>query len=115
MARRVATLLSCCFAAVAATQGVPLEIVLSAVVFDGTATMDLNGPDNDAVQCLRAAIVAVLREAYRGTHVERPRFLLRGQRRRRLRCWRDTKSIKTGRCLVARRRAHTMYEDRGRR
>ena len=69
MARRVATLLSCCFAAVAATQGVPLEIVLSAVVFDGTATMDLNGPDNDAVQCLRAAIVAVLREEYSSAFV----------------------------------------------
>ena len=69
MARRVATLLSCCFAAAAATQGVPLEIVLSAVVFDGTATMDLNGPDNDAVQCLRAAIVAVLREEYSSAFV----------------------------------------------
>ncbi len=69
MARCVATLLSCCFAAVAATQGVPLEIVLSAVVFDGTATMDLNGPDNDAVQCLRAAIVAVLREEYSSAFV----------------------------------------------
>mmetsp|Transcript_7699 Transcript_7699/g.20435 ORF Transcript_7699/g.20435 Transcript_7699/m.20435 type:complete len:395 (-) Transcript_7699:24-1208(-) len=69
MARRVATLLSCCFAAVAATQNVPLEIVLSAVVFDGTATMDLNGPDNDAVQCLRAAIVAVLREEYSSAFV----------------------------------------------
>ncbi len=69
MARCVATLLSCCFAAAAATQGVPLEIVLSAVVFDGTATMDLNGPDNDAVQCLRAAIVAVLREEYSSAFV----------------------------------------------
>jgi len=46
-----------------------LEIVLSAVVFDGTATMDLNGPDNDAVQCLRAAIVAVLREEYSSAFV----------------------------------------------
>ena len=66
---RLATLLSCCFAAAAATQGVPLEIVLSAVVFDGTATMDLNGPANDAVQCLRAAIVAVLREEYSSAFV----------------------------------------------
>ena len=46
-----------------------MEIVLSAVVFDGTATMDLNGPDNDAVQCLRAAIVAVLREEYSSAFV----------------------------------------------
>ena len=70
MARRVATLLSCCFATVAATQGVPLEIVLSAVVFDGTSAMDLNGPDNDdAMQCLRAAIVAVLREEYSSAFV----------------------------------------------
>ena len=43
----------------------------------------------------------VLREAYGGTHVARPRFLLRRQRRRRLWCWRDAKSIKISRGLVA--------------
>ena len=50
-------------ASAAATQGVPLEIVESALVFDSTATMSLND-DSDAKQCLRWAVRASLRATY---------------------------------------------------
>lgn len=69
-ALRGAALLGC-LATAAATQGVPKEVVESALVFGGTGTMGLKN-NNDAAQCLRAAIVAVLREAYSAAFVSLP-------------------------------------------
>ena len=43
-----------------ATLGVDKEIVDSALVFDGDAAASGLSDNNDAVQCLRAAIAAVL-------------------------------------------------------
>ena len=50
-------------ASAAATQGVALHLVESALVFDSTATMSLND-DSDAKQCLRWAVRASLRANY---------------------------------------------------
>ena len=61
--RRGRLLLVGWLASAAATQGVPLEIVESALVFDSTATMSLND-DSDAKQCLRWAVRASLRATY---------------------------------------------------
>ena len=61
--RRGLLLLMGWLASAAATQGVPLEIVESALVFDSTATMSLND-DSDAKQCLRWAVRASLRATY---------------------------------------------------
>ena len=61
--RRGLLLLMGWLASAAATQGVPLEIVESALVFDSTATMSLND-DSDAKQCLRWAVRASLRANY---------------------------------------------------
>ena len=61
--RRGRLLLMGWLASAAATQGVPLEIVESALVFDSTATMSLND-DSDAKQCLRWAVRASLRATY---------------------------------------------------
>lgn len=69
-ALRGAALLGC-LATAAATQGVPKEVVESALVFGGTSTMGLKN-NNDAAQCLRAAIVAVLREEYSAAFVSLP-------------------------------------------
>ena len=61
--RRGRLLLVGWLASAAATEGVPLEIVESALVFDSTATMSLND-DSDAKQCLRWAVRASLRATY---------------------------------------------------
>ena len=61
--RRGLLLLMGWLASAAATQGVPLVIVESALVFDSTATMSLND-DSDAKQCLRWAVRASLRATY---------------------------------------------------
>ena len=61
--RRGRLLLVGWLASAAATQGVALEIVESALVFDSTATMSLND-DSDAKQCLRWAVRASLRATY---------------------------------------------------
>ena len=61
--RRGLLLLMGWLASAAATEGVPLEIVESALVFDSTATMSLND-DSDAKQCLRWAVRASLRATY---------------------------------------------------
>ena len=58
-ALRAAALLGCAYRA-HATPGVALEIVDSALVFDGGAAASGLSDNNDAVQCLRAAIAAVL-------------------------------------------------------
>ena len=50
-------------ASAAATEGVALHLVESALVFDSTATMSLND-DSDAKQCLRWAVRASLRANY---------------------------------------------------
>ena len=50
-------------ASAAATEGVALHLVESALVFDSTATMSLND-DSDAKQCLRWAVRASLRATY---------------------------------------------------
>ena len=61
--RRGRLLLVGWLASAAAKEGVPLEIVESALVFDSTATMSLND-DSDAKQCLRWAVRASLRATY---------------------------------------------------
>ena len=61
--RRGLLLLMGWLASAAATQGVALHLVESALVFDSTATMSLND-DSDAKQCLRWAVRASLRATY---------------------------------------------------
>ena len=61
--RRGRLLLVGWLASAAATQGVALHLVESALVFDSTATMSLND-DSDAKQCLRWAVRASLRATY---------------------------------------------------
>ena len=59
LALRAAAFLSCFYRAYA-TEGVDKQIVDSAVVFDGGAVASGLAGNDDAVQCLRAAIAAVL-------------------------------------------------------
>ena len=69
--KKHAALLLGCLATAAATQGVPKEVVESALVFDGSSAMGLKD-NNDAAQCLRWAVVASLRDGYSQAFVSLP-------------------------------------------